>query len=71
MEGKSLDPFERRETELEEAKEQVCEEQGRRGQYNADVDDIEPLRRGKYIAGADGMDSPRGTELIDNERITS
>lgn len=67
IEEKSLDPFERREAELEEAKEQVCEEQRRRGQYDANGNDIEPPRRGEYIAGADDMDSPRGAELIENE----
>lgn len=71
IEDKSLNPFERREAELEEAKEQVCEEQGRRGQYNVNGDDIQPPRRGEYIAGADDMDLSRETELIENEGTTS
>ena len=70
IEEKSLDPFERREAELEETKEQVSGEQRRSGQYKANGDDIEPPRRGECIAGADDMDSSGGTELIENGRTT-
>ena len=71
IEEKPQIPDELRKAALEEPKEQVCEEQRRRGQYIANGDNTEPPRRGEYISGEDNTESPEGTGLIENERTIS
>jgi hypothetical protein len=57
-------------TAFEELEEEVFEEQQRRGQYVAGVDNTEPPGRGQYVAGVDNAEIIEGIESIENEPTT-
>jgi len=69
MSSKEKPPFseEPQNTAFEELKEEVCEEQQRRGQYVVNDDDKEPPKRGHYVAGVDNTEIIKEIESIENK----
>ncbi|MHC4560836.1 MAG: hypothetical protein ACYS80_26440 [Planctomycetota bacterium] len=63
-------PEESQNTAFKEPKEEICEEQQRRGQYVANGDNTEPPGRGQYVAGVDSTETPEGIESIESEPKT-
>jgi hypothetical protein len=63
-------PEEPHNTAFKESKEEICEEQQRRGQYVANGDNTEPPGRGQYVAGVDTTEILEGIESIESEPKT-
>ncbi len=64
-------PEEPQNTAFKEPKEEICEEQQRRGQYVVNGDNTEPPGRGQYVAGVENTESSEGIESIESEPTTT